>query len=340
MGGKISVIVPVYNVEKYLPKCIESIRNQTHHNLEILLVNDGSTDRSGIICEKYAALDPRIETIHKENGGLSDARNTGIEAATGDYIAFVDSDDWIDEDMYELLYGLLCEHEAEVAICRIREFSDMGIIEVNTNDIVVCTGKKALVLIVTRDNKYKLDHGITNKLIKKELIQNFRFPVGKLIEDIYFTPPLIYASQKCVYIDTAKYNYLTDRQGSIMNSDISEKLILDELNGHQQLERFLLSKRIQECLPQVNEFFLNRILYFHYEVKNSAIENKETLLKTLEELFNAKFNKSTKRQMSLKNRWQISLFEKSPGFYNQLQGSVRKVKAVRNKLKSNKGVLL
>ena len=104
MGEKISVIVPVYNVETYLEKCVESILKQTYTNLEILLVNDGSTDRSGELCDQLAQRDQRIRVIHKENGGLSDARNRGIEEASFDLIGFIDSDDYIDEDMYETLY--------------------------------------------------------------------------------------------------------------------------------------------------------------------------------------------------------------------------------------------
>ncbi|MFD1031917.1 glycosyltransferase family 2 protein [Metaplanococcus flavidus] len=340
MDAKISVILPIYNVEEYLPKCINSVRNQTYENLEIILVNDGSTDRCGLICELHAALDTRIKVIHKDNGGLSDARNAGMEAATGDFVAFVDSDDWIDEDMYEVLYRLSSQYDADIAMCRVREFSDLGILDESTDDIVVCGGEEALMLMVTRDNNYKLEHGIVNKLIKKELLQNFKFPVGKLTEDLYFTPPLIYASKKCVYIDTGKYNYLTDRQGSIMNSKVSEKMIANELEGYQELERFLSSKGIQSCIAKVREVFLKRLLHFHYEVKISSLENKKDLLIDLEKTFYTNFIKPDKNLMNPKRQLQIRIFDLSPGVYHRVKMNVKKIKDFKDKIMPNKALTL
>lgn len=329
MKAKISVIVPVYNVEEYLPKCIESIRNQTHKNIEIILVNDGSTDRCGNICNEYAALDHRIKVIHQKNEGLAGARNTGIEAATGEYLAFVDSDDWIDADMYEVLHNLIIENEADIAMCRVREISQKGIIDESTNDIVVCDSTEALILIVTKANNYKLEHGITNKLIKWELIRNFRFPKGKLMEDLYFTPPLIYTSKKCVYINKAKYNYLTDRENSIMNAKVSEKMINDELNGYQVLEDFFASKEINHCLTLIREIFLSRLLYFYFEVKNSPLNNKDNLLFDLEELFKKNYLNSDLTFSSSARLLQSKLFYLSPQLFYRLKEQVRNIKTLK-----------
>ena len=113
----ISVIVPVYKVEKFLDRCINSIIQQTFTNLEIILVDDGSPDRSGEICDEWKMKDKRIRVIHKENGGLSDARNKGLDVATGDYVAFIDSDDWIDPDMFQLLYDATQKYQADIAEC-------------------------------------------------------------------------------------------------------------------------------------------------------------------------------------------------------------------------------
>ena len=113
----ISVIIPVYNVEEYLDKCIQSVLNQTYHNLQVVLVDDGSKDKSGEICDKYAKLDPRIQVIHQTNAGVSAARNVGLDTALGDYIAFVDGDDWIYQRMYEHLYGLMLQYEADIVQC-------------------------------------------------------------------------------------------------------------------------------------------------------------------------------------------------------------------------------
>lgn len=339
MNPTLSVIIPVYNVEAYLPKCIDSVRNQTYRNLEILLINDGSTDSCGSICEQYAALDARIKVIHKENGGLADARNMGIEAATGEYLGFVDSDDWIDEDMYEVLYGLISEYRADVAICRIREVSRQGIIDGSTQDLVVCDGTEALLIMATQKNNYRFNHTVTNKLIQKELLQNARFPLGMLVEDIYFTPQLIYTSKRCVYKDAAKYNYLTDRQNSIMNAKVTDKMICDELNGYQELERFLSSKGIHESIAHIRAAFLGRLLNFHYEVRNSSLQNKERLLADLEELFHSNLNKSMKTKMNSKMKVQISLFDLSPRLYDGVHGVVKKAKTVKRKLKPKKVLL-
>lgn len=121
---EISIIVPIYNVELYLRKCVDSILAQTFRSFELILVNDGSPDKCGEICEYYKELDPRVVVIHKQNGGLSDARNYGIDVAEGRYIGFVDSDDWIEPDMYEALYGLITAHNADIAVCGHCEVQD------------------------------------------------------------------------------------------------------------------------------------------------------------------------------------------------------------------------
>ena len=141
MNELISVIVPVYNVEEYLPKCIESIINQTYKNLEIILVDDGSTDNSGRICDEYAKKDDRIIVFHKENGGLSDARNCGIDAATGDWVQFVDSDDYIHQTMVEKMYSSCKRNQTKLAVC--------GRVDVNAETgeetIILCPQKEEVI---------------------------------------------------------------------------------------------------------------------------------------------------------------------------------------------------
>ena len=168
----ISIIIPVYKVEKYLEKCINSIIGQTYTNLQIILVDDGSPDNSGKICDKYAKKDSRVEVIHKSNGGLSEARNSGIERAKGKYIGFVDSDDYIKEDMYEVLYNLITRFQADVSICNlydvvgdeknIRNINE-GIKEYNRIDIL----KEVLM-------DKNIQSYAWNKLYKKELFDNLK----------------------------------------------------------------------------------------------------------------------------------------------------------------------
>ena len=161
----ISIIVPVYNVDKYIERCIQSIINQTYKNLEIILIDDGSTDKSGAICDKYSKIDNRINVIHKKNGGLSEARNVGLDIARGDYIGFVDSDDYIHPQMYELLYKNLIGTSADISIIKhIRKEEELGLGDINS--------KKVYSNLEAIENILKKDSGIfiasCNKLYKKE----------------------------------------------------------------------------------------------------------------------------------------------------------------------------
>ncbi|MGI6094991.1 MAG: glycosyltransferase family 2 protein [Lachnospiraceae bacterium] len=175
----ISVIVPVYNVEKYLRRCVDSILNQTYSNLEILLIDDGSTDASGVICDEYSKSDPRIKVFHKENGGVSSARNYGIERATGTYLGFIDSDDWIDCHMYETLLNNMLQYNADV--------SDIDSIT-TTEEIVYRNSKE--IISVKKGKEILLDYFLTDrysvcrKLYAREVIGDIRFPLGKINEDI------------------------------------------------------------------------------------------------------------------------------------------------------------
>lgn len=179
----ISVIVPVYNVEAYLKECVNSIRNQTYQKLEILLIDDGSPDHSGQLCDLLAQEDSRIRVIHKENGGLSSARNTGIEAATGEYLSFVDSDDWIDPQMYERLYHLIETHGAQVAAGGLQ--TSLGYhfnpAYPTCAEIELFSRTDAL-REVTRNQK--ITNSVCDKLWKKSLFDTVRFPEGEYFEDI------------------------------------------------------------------------------------------------------------------------------------------------------------
>lgn len=139
MNDLISIIVPVYNVEKYLNKCIDSIINQTYKNIEIILVDDGSTDNSGKICDEYLLRDSRIKVIHKNNGGLSSARNEGINISSGEYIGFVDSDDWVEPNMYEEMYKKILYSNADIVDCGYwKEYENKSIKYISANEVKFC----------------------------------------------------------------------------------------------------------------------------------------------------------------------------------------------------------
>ncbi len=202
----LSVIVPVYNVENYLKRCVDSIIGQTYKNLEILLIDDGSTDSSGILCDEIAKSDQRIRVIHKQNGGLSDARNAGIDAAKGEYISFIDSDDFIDTDMLELLYRNIVNDEADIAVCGIYDYYDKQQPKVFENiEHKVLSCKEAIYMIL--DSRI-ISVNAVNKLYKKELFKgDLRFRKGKIAEDAFIAVDLFKRAHRISYTSEQKYYY-------------------------------------------------------------------------------------------------------------------------------------
>lgn len=206
MKDLISIIVPVYNVEKYLQKCINSIINQTYKNIEIILVDDGSKDSSGKICDELEKKDNRIRVIHKENGGLSDARNVGLKIATGKYVGFVDSDDYISEDMFETLYKLNKDNNSDISIVSFYELYRGKVISVRDSKEKKVFDKIDAIkelLIDTNIQSYAW-----NKLFKRELFDNIEFPTNKNFEDIATTLLLFEKANKVVLLEEPKYYYV------------------------------------------------------------------------------------------------------------------------------------
>lgn len=218
----ISVIVPVYNVEKYLSRCVDSILNQTYSDLEVILVDDGSKDASGSICDAYAAKDSRIRVIHKENGGLSSARNAGIDAATGAYLAFVDSDDWIEPETYSWLLEQLHRHKVKM-VCAGRYDVDG---DTGEKTIGLCpereeviSGEEMAGRIFTWDH---CDTSACDKLFLRSLFENDRFPLGVVCEDLPVIYKIALEAGQVALCPKPIYNYF-HRSGSISLSFISDK---------------------------------------------------------------------------------------------------------------------
>ncbi len=224
MNDLISVIIPIYNVEEYLNQCIESVIKQTYRHLEIILVDDGSPDKCPEICDMWAKKDNRIKVIHKQNGGLSDARNAGIDLSTGKYIAFVDSDDWIMPEMYEKMLHTLENENADICACNILAcYPDENVVCGN-NDYFVGNSEQTLDLLYS-DTKYPVS--AWNKLYKRKCWDNLRFPVGKICEDAFTTYLLIHNANYIIQIPEALYCYRI-RSNSIMTSDFSIKRMDEE----------------------------------------------------------------------------------------------------------------
>jgi glycosyltransferase involved in cell wall biosynthesis len=209
----ISVIVPVYNVEIYLRKCLDSIINQTYKNLEIILVDDGSPDNCGKVCDEYATKDKRVKVIHKANGGQSSARNAGLDIATGEYIAFVDSDDYIAENMYEDLIGIAQKEMADIVTYTFYIIDSRGIRIAQTVDADNLSIDEIRYLVLM--DKYL--NCACDKLHKAELFKDLRFFEGVYSEDLFITPTLFFRAQKVVLTQKPYYYYNCTNQNSTMS---------------------------------------------------------------------------------------------------------------------------
>ncbi len=268
----VSVIVAVYNIEEYLPRCIDSILAQTYRNLEIILVDDGSTDSSGGICDDYAQKDRRIKVIHKKNGGLSDARNAGLDKVSGDYIGFVDGDDWIDEDMYRAMYEACEKEKAQIAACRYKQITRSGIIDASAGNSVSLSKAEALEIYVCGDERYLIYNSVWSKLFAKELIFGMRFPVGKNSEDIMFTTKAFCKMERLAYLDKAYYNYVLDREGSIMNEKAGERRIKDEIPFWREQIAYIREAGMPALSDKAAYHFYRRMLFYYIDF----MENRKT----------------------------------------------------------------
>lgn len=259
----ISIIVPVYNMEQYLERCMESIFEQTYHKLEIILVDDGSTDRSPQMCDGYAKKDTRVKVIHKENGGLSDARNAGLAIATGEYIGYVDSDDWIEPHMYETLYQACEREQADVAICRYQSVYEGYQKETSSRKQTVLERDELLKIYISDQDGFCIYNSVWSKLFRAELVRDMVFPKGRNSEDIMYTTRAFCRAKKAVYVDEFLYNYVIDRQGSIMNQKKIQRMFDDELpfwREHIQVIRDTVSAELGDMAT----FYYFRRLLFYY----------------------------------------------------------------------------
>ena len=268
----ISVVIPVYNVENYLEKCIQSVIDQTYSNLEIILVNDGSTDKSGEICDKYSEIDERIIVIHKKNGGLSDARNTGIDRATGKYIGFVDSDDYIDKEMYSIMYNNIILNDASVSIVnRYYTFPDgKKVLRYKIDKQIKIMNN--IEAIEEMNNFSTFDMAAWDKLYEIKLFDDIRFPVGKLSEDFYIMY-LIFEKCKKVVFDSRPLYYYFQRDNSITRN---KKVNFDFIEAAKQQMNYIGNK-----YPQLENCVKSAYLSANLTAYNSHLKQKVKLDKEM-----------------------------------------------------------
>lgn len=256
----ISVILPIYNVSNYLDRCMESVIHQTYNNIEIIMVDDGSTDDSALKCDEYKKKDDRIVVFHKENGGLSDARNYGIKRASGDYITCIDSDDFVDLDYIEYLYNLIKKYNVKMSICQHRVlYSSGNIKDFGKNGEEILTNKSCLEKMLYHDI---IDTSAWAKLYDRSLFFEVEYPKGKLFEDIATTYKLMIKCNTIAVGYESKYNYIV-RRDSIVNCsfnlkkldllEMTDKMADDVLSIYPDLGKAVLRRRVYARFSTLNQ---------------------------------------------------------------------------------------
>ena len=271
----ISVIVPVYNVEGYLKQCINSLLEQTYTKLEVLLIDDGSTDGSSRICDDYSVRDKRIKVFHQENKGLSGARNTGIENMRGKYVTFVDSDDYVSDDYIKELYRILKETDADISCVSGNKFfgekiQDIG--EKNNEELKTYNRKEAFKRMLYRKDVNSYAWG---KLFKNEVFNDVRFPEGLLFEDVR-TIYKLYDKADKITISTQRLYYYRQRQGSIVNSEFTPAK-MQQVTASQEIVKFVEDKYPELTAAAISKCFIAAVDVFRRIPQNTYFKEKEYL---------------------------------------------------------------
>lgn len=313
----ISIIVPVYNVEEYLIPCVDSILNQTYKTFEIILVDDGSTDRSGEICDELEKKDVRISVHHKPNGGLSDARNYGMKYANAEYITFIDSDDTISPYFLDVLMSKMIEKDADIVQCS--HTSREENLDTGTGNEYSYNGEEGIKQFLLRKNVYVAAWG---KLYKTELFKDIKFPYGRINEDVCTTYKVIYRAKKTVCLDHALYWHRM-RQGSIMRSPFSEKNF-EIVKTADEIREFL-GKDAGQYVTEINFYeyktvliLLNALLCS--EEHNNFPEQKKSLRKKILSV------DIDNHFLSVKDKILIRFLQISPYLYEQVLRKYRKLR--------------
>lgn len=295
----ISIIIPVYRVEQYLNKCVQSVVSQTYKNLEIILVDDGSPDKCPAICDEWANKDSRIKVIHKENGGLSDARNAGLAIAKGKYIGFVDSDDYIEETMYELLYTAIKNEDADLAICNLEKVTEAGE-PLSAGSYVkreVFSKEEGLYKILDANNWSYVT--AWNKLYKREIWDGIEFPKGKIHEDQFVIHRIIFQCQKIVAIEDKLYKYV-QRSGSIMTGTIGVKC-LDEIEAFCQRAQFYIEHEFTYLYPCIASSLKERYRSQRFRMNKVTNRNDKKRIHKIDKMFR-KYYFECSESVSLKEK--------------------------------------
>lgn len=311
MDELISVIIPIYKVEAYLERCVDSVLLQTYRNLEIFLVDDGSPDRCGEICDSYAEKDSRIRVIHKQNGGLSDARNAALDVCKGEYISFVDSDDYVSEDFIESLYHAIMTFHTKLAVCGIIKFDESGssTVDYAPSETERCVFGEEMMETVWRP-------AACNKLYHRSLFDEIRYPFGKLYEDLYIYHDILGKIDAVSFTGKNTYFYF-NRQSSIMNKryDIRNTDAIEGLD--LRIKKLREMKYTELADRQLSFLFNNTVEAFEKLNKTNMIEQEK--LKEVKKICNRHFGEMLSFQgFSIAQKTKIAVFRVCPAVYHWL----------------------
>lgn len=316
----ISVIVPIYSVEKYLNRCVESIVRQNYANLEIILIDDGSPDQCPAICDMWAERDARIQVIHKENGGLSDARNVGMEIAKGELISFIDSDDWIEKSFFQKLYAAMVENSADIVECATAYDTEEGetVFIRKEAPAVFLDHKEILRRLILEDGVYQT---VWNKLYRREVIGDFNFEIGKCNEDDFWTYKVLDKAKKLAIVKKPLYHYI-QRNTSIIGSKYNIRRLdslearfqrMEYLKKYDELDRLVRQQFVLDCMWHMQCVLL-------YLTKEEKMPARKYILEFLK-----KIPKLEMKDMSVSRKYKVWLimFDYFPAFTAQLRNILK-----------------
>lgn len=322
MEPLISIIVPVYQVEAYLDRCMESLLAQTYENLEIILVDDGSVDRCPIICDSYAEKDRRVHVIHQKNAGLSGARNAGIEAADGEYLAFVDPDDYVSRDFIRTLYELLEKTECAISQCRFAYVQGEPLRGTKDRDYHVYRGESLMEQLYGAEEEATCFVVAWNKLYRKELFAKIRYPLGRIHEDEATTYLLFHEGKKLAFTERILYGYYTENTKSI--TAVFSRKRLQWLTAQEERILFFRENGYDRLIPAAYRKLCDACITFYLRC-TEEVEDRTALQKDLME--------SLKRyriqgaiwiqKLPFRTRMGYRLFCVSPYFYEKLQKRIQ-----------------
>lgn len=316
MSDLISVVIPIYNIEQYLDRCLKSVMEQTYQSLQILLIDDGSTDHSLLLCQNWQKKDPRVEVYHKTNGGVSSARNLGIEKATGEWLIFIDGDDWIEPDMLRKMHDCAVENDADAAICSFvldyGEKKEPALVFEGEEALQVISGKQAAESLVNRQTQYNVDNSPCNKLVRRKIIEkhSLSFPVGRrMAEDMLFVTKAMLEMERCVLLPDTFYHYFLVREGNSSTKKFDMDLLRDDIELRVIRTKYLYKKG-EKDLGDWSQDDLLYTLLIRYAVLADVFCKESSQLRYLREMLKKRMkarNRKTKLGIFL-YKWSPALF--------------------------------